>query len=113
MDKPSKNSSCCAIIPAYEEEGQIAQVVRGARAYATEVFVIDDGSADDTSRQAQAAGATVLRHESNRGKGLALQTGLRRAAERGHEIAVTLDGDGQQSLELGGQVGSELRVLPA
>jgi glycosyltransferase involved in cell wall biosynthesis len=86
---------CCAIIPAYEEGRQIAQVVREALAYAAEVFVIDDGSADDTSRQAAAAGATVLRHERNLGKGCALQTGLRRAAEKGHEIAVTLDGDGQ------------------
>ena len=95
MTENLNNGRCCAIIPAFEEGGMIARVVRGARRYATEVLVVDDGSSDDTAERAQTAGASVVRHECNLGKGLALLTGIRYAAENGYEIAVTLDGDGQ------------------
>ena len=83
------------VIPAYQEGARIARVVHRALLHATEVLVVDDGSDDDTARAAEAAGATVLRHEHNLGKGRALSTGLAYAAEFDYEIAVTLDGDGQ------------------
>ena len=86
---------CLAVIPAYQEGSRIARVVHRALLHATEVLVVDDGSDDDTARAAEAAGATVLRHEHNLGKGRALSTGLAYAAEFDYEIAVTLDGDGQ------------------
>jgi glycosyltransferase involved in cell wall biosynthesis len=59
------------------------------------VLVVDDGSRDDTAAVAAAAGAEVIRHPTNRGKGSALLTGLRHLAERGFVHAVSLDADGQ------------------
>jgi len=63
------------------------------------VFVIDDGSEDDTGAIAKNAGAEVLRHEIPRGKGIALQAGWAHAQKRGFEWALTMDGDGQHSAE--------------
>jgi glycosyltransferase involved in cell wall biosynthesis len=94
-DNCCQNGKCCAIIPAYEESRQIARIVRQTLIHADRVLVIDDGSSDDTFGQAKDAGALVLRHKRNLGKGTALLTGLQAAAEYGYEFAVTLDGDGQ------------------
>ncbi|MCX7819333.1 MAG: glycosyltransferase family 2 protein [Kiritimatiellae bacterium] len=84
-----------AVIPAYAEEERIGPVVAAARAHGVHVLVVDDGSPDRTAEVARAAGAEVIRHPENRGKGQALQTGFRRAAELGCEAVITLDGDGQ------------------
>lgn len=84
-----------AIIPAYNEEVAIGSVVLRAKAHVDEVLVVDDGSKDQTSAVAQAAGAKVIRHETNRGKGIALQTALDYARSNGFRAAVLLDGDGQ------------------
>jgi glycosyltransferase involved in cell wall biosynthesis len=83
-----------AIIPAFNEEERIADVVRRAREF-LETLVVDDGSADGTSAAAAAAGAFVVRHAANRGKSAALETGFHAALERGFEAVVTLDADGQ------------------
>jgi glycosyltransferase involved in cell wall biosynthesis len=83
-----------ALIPAYNEAAHIAAVVAGAAAHLP-VLVVDDGSADDTVRLAEKAGATVVRHAANRGKGTALVTGFGWAVERGSSAVVTLDADGQ------------------
>lgn len=85
----------CAIIPAYRAQRTVAPVVAGARAHLNTVIVVDDGSDDDTGAQARAAGAEVVRHARNAGKGEALTTGLGRARQLGFEAAVTLDADGQ------------------
>ena len=63
------------------------------------VYVVDDGSTDDTAKQAQRAGAHVLRHTRNRGKGAALITGFRTLEQQGFDAAVTLDADGQHPVE--------------
>lgn len=85
-----------AVIPAFNEERFIASVVLKTRRYVDEVLVVDDGSQDETAELAQAAGATVLRHSQNRGKGVALNTGFTAIRERGgDDIVVTLDADGQ------------------
>jgi glycosyltransferase involved in cell wall biosynthesis len=75
----------------------VGAVVTAARAAlpAARVYVIDDGSADGTASLAEAAGATVLRHPGNRGKGAALATGVARAAADGAGLLATLDADGQ------------------
>jgi len=73
----------------------IGDVVRRVRAVIPDVVVVDDGSPDDTARQAEAAGAVVLRHAANRGKGAALQTGFAHAREAGRTSWSTMDGDGQ------------------
>jgi glycosyltransferase involved in cell wall biosynthesis len=59
------------------------------------VVVIDDGSDDDSAAVAEQAGAVVLRHQGNRGKGAALQTGFAFAKARGAEAVLTMDADGQ------------------
>lgn len=84
-----------ALIPAYNEAGHIRDVVRQARQYADVVLVVDDGSRDATAEKAQAAGAIVVRHERNQGKGQALNTGFQKAHEFSPRVVVTLDGDGQ------------------
>ncbi|MGN6182424.1 MAG: glycosyltransferase family 2 protein [Thermoanaerobaculia bacterium] len=84
-----------AIIPALNAERTLANVVKATLAQTPDVLVIDDGSTDRTSDVARDAGATVLRHEVNRGKGAALKTGFAYALERNSEAVLTLDADGQ------------------
>jgi hypothetical protein len=86
-----------AIVPARNEEGAIGGVVREIRAFdpGLEVVVIDDGSTDRTAAVAAAAGAHVVRLPFNLGIGGAVQTGFRYALDRGFDLAVRLDGDGQ------------------
>ena len=84
-----------AVIPAFNEAGAIASVVAGIRGIVDQVFVVDDGSADDTSKQAAKAGATVLRHERNAGKGNAVRTGLARVMAGPFTHVLLLDGDMQ------------------
>jgi glycosyltransferase involved in cell wall biosynthesis len=84
-----------AVIAAYNEDRFIGSVVLKTRRYVDQVLVVDDGSADDTARIAEQAGATVIRHDCNRGKAEAVNTGLRRARELNAELVVLLDADGQ------------------
>lgn len=83
------------IIPALNAEKTLPRVVEQARAYLEPVLVIDDGSRDRTSDVARAAGATVLRHDVNCGKGGALKTGFAWALKNGYDGVITLDADGQ------------------
>ena len=91
--------SFIVLIPAYRAARQVADVIADVIASVPEaaghVLVIDDGSDDETSRIAEAAGASVLRHGRNRGKGAALMTGLTEARRRGYRAALTVDADGQ------------------
>ena len=84
-----------AIIPAYNEASHVGDVIRATLEYVDEVLVVDDGSSDETAAESEAAGASVYRHIINRGVGGATATGLRAAVQRGAEIIVTLDSDGQ------------------
>jgi glycosyltransferase involved in cell wall biosynthesis len=84
-----------AIIPAYCEGQFIADVVRRVSQYIDSILVVDDGSRDQTAAEAEAAGAHVIRHETNLGKGAALKTGLQYAVALGVEYFLFLDGDGQ------------------
>jgi glycosyltransferase involved in cell wall biosynthesis len=85
------------IIPAYNEERQIASVIRGVKEYLpqAEVLIVDDGSSDRTPQVATEAGAKVLLHPFNLGYGAALQTGYRYALSKGVDEIVQMDGDGQ------------------
>jgi len=83
------------VVPALDAAASIGAVVTGAHASGYPVLVVDDGSTDDTAARGEAAGATVLRHPSNRGKGAALRTGMLQLAADGFSHALTMDADGQ------------------
>jgi glycosyltransferase involved in cell wall biosynthesis len=83
------------LIPALNAERTIAGVVAEARRHVEPVLLVDDGSSDATGEVARSAGATVLRHEVNRGKGGALKTGFAWALQNGFDAVITLDADGQ------------------
>ncbi len=85
-------------IPAYNEERFIGTVVLQVRRAGFSVLVIDDGSSDQTSEVAEAAGAVVERHPENRGKAEALNTAFRYARASGSSALVVLDGDGQHKI---------------
>ncbi|HEU4724100.1 MAG TPA: glycosyltransferase family 2 protein [Candidatus Eisenbacteria bacterium] len=86
-----------AVIPAKDAASTIGDVVRGVMAETpgADVIVVDDGSADATGERAREAGARVVRHEVNQGKGAALQSGFDAALASGAEAVVALDADGQ------------------
>jgi len=84
-----------ALIPAFNEAARVADVVNRALPQVSEVVVIDDGSTDGTASVAQAAGAQVIQHGHNRGKGAAIVTALDYFNKSGAEFAVLLDADGQ------------------
>jgi glycosyltransferase involved in cell wall biosynthesis len=83
------------VIPAYNAAKTVADVVRSARKEIDDVVVVDDGSHDDTGIVAAGAGAKVLTHPQNRGKGASLKTGFAYALESGYDGVITLDADGQ------------------
>jgi len=83
-----------AVIPAYQAAPTLEAVVRATRQHLP-VLVVDDGSTDETSAVAAAAGAEVIRQEPNQGKGAALRYGFAHVLERGATAVLTLDADGQ------------------
>lgn len=87
------------IIPSYNEERAIGDVVLELKTSWPHVVVVDDGSSDNTGAVARRHGATVLTHVVNRGQGAALQTGIAYALERGARVIVTFDSDGQHRAE--------------
>src|SRR5881394_1086849 len=87
------------LIPALNEQHSIGEVVRAAKARIADILVVDDGSSDLTQAAAAAAGAIVLRLETNMGKGEALKVGFRYALEHDCDWVVTMDGDGQHDPE--------------
>jgi glycosyltransferase involved in cell wall biosynthesis len=84
-----------AVIPAYHEEKHIADVVRRTLAQLDNVLVIDDGSSDGTAATARNAGAEVIVHPQNLGKGESIKTGLRHWLDGPFTYVVVLDADGQ------------------
>lgn len=83
------------IIPAFNEQAAIGDVVEKSLQYADDVLVVDDGSADNTSEIAENAGALLLRHPTNYGKGVALKDAFGQV--EGYDVVVTIDGDGQHN----------------
>jgi glycosyltransferase involved in cell wall biosynthesis len=95
MDK----AKIAAVIPAYNEEKHIGEVVRRMRQKLDDVLVVDDGSRDQTAARAREAGAEVIVHEINRGKGETIKTGLRHWLELQFDFVIILDADGQHRPE--------------
>jgi glycosyltransferase involved in cell wall biosynthesis len=88
------NNQIAALVPAYNERRAIEPVIRAAE-QRLPVVVVDDGSSDGTAEVAEEAGATVIRHGTNQGKGAALRTGFQWAVDHGLQAVLTLDADGQ------------------
>ncbi len=84
-----------ALIPCFNEEDTIAEVVRGCLRHLDAALVVDDGSTDATADRAREAGAVVVRRDPNEGKGVALNAGYDYAVANGYDAVVTLDGDMQ------------------
>jgi glycosyltransferase involved in cell wall biosynthesis len=84
-----------AVIPAHDEARFIGSVVLMTRRHVDQVVVVDDGSTDATAEIAEAAGALVIRHTHNSGKGVALNSGFVKARELSPKVVVTLDADWQ------------------
>jgi glycosyltransferase involved in cell wall biosynthesis len=105
---PHRPMKLVVLIPAFNESATVGDVVRGVHTALRnaplstpdapldyEVVVIDDGSTDQTVLEATVARAVVVSHGGNRGVGAAFQTGVRVALERGADLLVHLDADGQ------------------
>lgn len=86
-----------AIVPAYNEERSIGSLILNLRSFITNIIVVDDGSTDSTTRIAKAAGAIVVAHDQNQGKGVALNTGIRIVRKLSPDAVVTMDADGQHN----------------
>ena len=84
-------------IAAYNEARYVGSVILQARQYVDEVIVVDDGSTDNTARVAELAGASVIRHPENRGKGAAIQSILAEARKSNPDVLVLLDADAQHN----------------
>lgn len=92
-------SSIFAVIPARNEEKSISEVIEQTQKYVDKVIVVDENSEDDTAKLAKRAGAFVINHVINLGKGAAQKTGNDYAIKQGAKILVNLDGDGQHNPE--------------
>lgn len=86
------------IIPAYNEDKTIADIIKKAKKYG-KVVVVDDCSRDKTYDAAKKAGAHIIRHKTNRGLGGALRTGFDYALKTNCDVIITLDADGQHNPE--------------
>lgn len=90
-----KTMNPLVIIPAYNEEKTITDVIMRTKLYCPEVLVINDGSIDSTAEKAKQAGAKVITHKVNLGKGAALKTGCEYALQQGAQEIIVMDADGQ------------------
>lgn len=84
-----------AIIPAYNEETTIVQVLQKTKPFVDQIIVVNDGSSDQTAQRALAQGVRVITHGVNRGLGASLGTGFAAANYLGADVVITLDADGQ------------------
>jgi glycosyltransferase involved in cell wall biosynthesis len=104
-----------AVIPAFNEAGTIRQVVDGLRGTVDHILVVDDGSADATASLARRAGADVIEHGTNRGKGHAVRSAIEWVVARDFTHVLILDGDMQhlpseapRLLEVAGRTGVDV-----
>jgi len=85
------------VIPAFNAANSLPGLLSAVKNQIQDVIVIDDGSIDNTSIIAGNSGASVVRHESNRGKGAALRTGFAHAIENAYDAVITIDADMQHN----------------
>ncbi len=91
-----KELKCVVLIPTYNNEKTLKQVIDAVRLYSPNIMVVNDGSTDSTAEiLSKEEGIHIVSYENNRGKGYALKTGLREAINLGYKYAITIDSDGQ------------------
>jgi dolichol-phosphate mannosyltransferase len=88
-----------AVAPAYNEEGKIGETVRRCMPVVDKMVVTDDGSSDNTYREAKNAGAMVYRHKKNIGVGAAFRNGIDYALKHDYDVLMLMGGDNQDSFE--------------
>jgi glycosyltransferase involved in cell wall biosynthesis len=87
---------CCVIIPTYNNQKTLAAVINSVQPYTDDLIVVNDGSTDDTATILKSFPTIeLISYSPNKGKGVALRTGLKKATERGFRYAITIDSDGQ------------------
>ena len=91
------NLKVTALLPAFNEEKSVSEVINRCKQFVDEVIVINDGSKDKTEEIAENSGAVVFSHIANFGVGTAIQTGIKIALNRNADVIITLDSDGQHN----------------
>ncbi len=88
---------CCIIIPTYNNNKTISTVISDVLAFTSNIIVVNDGATDNTSDIVNQfkEKITILEYKPNKGKGVALRTGIKKAQELGYRYAITIDSDGQ------------------
>ncbi|MBI2447027.1 MAG: glycosyltransferase family 2 protein [Candidatus Omnitrophica bacterium] len=87
------------LLPSYNEEKNIGDLIKGIRHYVSDIIVVDDGSSDRTGDIASREGAFVIRHRTNKGKGASLKDGFAYVKELGYDAVIVMDADGQHKPE--------------
>jgi glycosyltransferase involved in cell wall biosynthesis len=92
-----KALNCCVIVPTYNNQQTIARVIEDVLEYASDIIVVNDGATDNTAEILKSFEnkITLLSYSPNKGKGMALRTGIKYAREKGFRYAITIDSDGQ------------------
>ncbi|MEW6374663.1 MAG: glycosyltransferase family 2 protein [Thermodesulfobacteriota bacterium] len=90
-----RSEKICILIPAYNAQWTIGSVLKKIQSLEIDTIVVDDGSLDETKRVALENGAYLLEHPVNLGKGAALRTGFHYILQKGYQVVITLDADGQ------------------
>lgn len=99
MHKNSKVDNFAIVIPAYNEQATIAELVNRALKQSKKVIVVDDGSEDKTLEELDGLSITLIKHETNKGKAASLWDGFAQALKMGVDTVITIDGDGQHAPE--------------
>ncbi len=87
---------CCVIIPTYNNEQSLAEVIEDVKKYTSNVIVVNDGSTDSTSQiLLDLDGVDIINYPNNKGKGYAIRQGFKKALDLGFHYAITIDSDGQ------------------
>lgn len=87
----------CVLIPAYNEAKIIGDVISKIGRLGLDVMVVDDGSTDETAARAKEAGASVIKHSHNKGKGASIREGVRHILAEPYDAVIIMDGDGQHN----------------
>ncbi|MBI5143833.1 MAG: glycosyltransferase family 2 protein [Candidatus Omnitrophica bacterium] len=88
----------CVLIPSYNEAKTIGGIIKELKRRGLTIYVVDDGSIDDTASIAKAEGAVVVTHEKNKGKGASLREGFLSILESDYDCVLVMDGDNQHAL---------------